>query len=69
MNKIPYRQVEFVSEDSRLLCWVQHEGLLEGDIVTLKDFPEQKWTVVNIYTLPLQGDPRKVWRVGGVNDR
>lgn len=64
-----YRQVELQSADTFMVCWLEDDPRLAvSRAVTLKEIPDQVWTITRIYN-KMPENQRRTWRVGGVFDR
>ena len=62
-----YRQVVLEAENSSMVCWLPNDDRLRrGLVITLKEIPDVKWTVLAIYKQVLTESPRRTWRVGGL---
>lgn len=59
------KQYQLVEEDSNsvLLVWLEYDNRVkEGSLISLKEVPERKWRVVNIYDTRLErNDIKRGW--------
>ena len=59
------RQHQLIDEESHsvLLVWLDHDPRVkEGSLISLKEVPDRKWRVVNIYPTSLQRtDIKRGW--------
>lgn len=63
------RQYELESESGgKLLTWLPVDAkLYQGSVVSLKEYPEEKWFVVKRYdTMKRKKDIQRDWKVGGL---
>jgi hypothetical protein len=61
-----YRQVELVSEDTHMVCWLEDEPRIKvGAYLTLKDIPNVTWQIIRAYNKQPEHQ-RRTWRVGGL---
>ena len=62
-----YVQVRLRDGSTGLTCWVDR-AVKQGQVVTLKDYPEpgRRWLVERVYETRQGPPPRRAWKVGGL---